>query len=82
MITGSNRYRIAGSANTTVTILISAPLAISMHREEMTEIPEYMPTPNVDAKNDMALTKILRIDILCATRTASFLSLPEALSAW
>jgi hypothetical protein len=56
---GSNRRRTAGSANITVTILIRAPLAISMHREEMTEMPEYMPTPKVDAKKDIALINIL-----------------------
>lgn len=64
MMMGSNRSKTAGSANITVTILISAPLAISMHREEMTEIPEYIPTPKVAAKKDIALTKILWIDVL------------------
>jgi hypothetical protein len=48
----------------------------------MTEIPEYMPTPNVDAKKDIALITILRIEVLWAIRTASFLSFPDALSTW
>ena len=82
MIMGSNRSRTAGSANTTVTILISAPLAISMHREEITAIPEYTPTPNVAAKKDIALTKMLWIEVLWAIRTASFLLFPALLSTW
>ena len=40
MMTGSNSSRIAGSANTTVTMLIRAPRAINMQREEITEIPD------------------------------------------
>ena len=82
MMIGSNSRRIAGSANTTVTILISAPLAISMQSEEITEIPEYIPTPKVAAKKDIALTKMLWIEVLWAIRTASFLLFPALLSTW
>ena len=70
-MTGSNSSRIAGSANTTVTILIRAPRAISMQREEITEIPEYIPTPKVAAKNDIALTNILCIDVGTSKKPAA-----------
>lgn len=82
MMIGSNSRRIAGSANTTVIILMIAPLAISMQREDMTEIPEYIPTPKVAAKKDIALTNILWIEVLWAIRTASFLLFPDRLSTW
>ena len=45
-----------GRTKITVTILIRAPLAISVHRELIMSMLEYSPTPKVAAKKDNALT--------------------------
>ena len=55
-ITLSNTINIDGRINTTTTILITAPLAIRIHRELIISIFEYKPTPTVAAKKLNALT--------------------------
>ena len=45
-----------GSTSNTHSIEIRAPLDINVHNELIISMLEYMPTPNVEAKNASALT--------------------------
>ena len=73
----SNSMNIDGSMNITTSILTIAPRAIRSQSELMISISEYIPTPNVAAKNPSALTIIDGIDVECAIFTASCLLLPS-----
>ena len=75
-ITLSNIINIAGSMQSTTTILISAPRAISEQSELIMSMLEYMPTPNVAAKKLIALTIMDFMLDRCAIRIASFLPSP------
>ena len=57
-----------------------APLDISVQSWEIISTFEYIPTPNVAAKNPRADTIIDLIDVLSAMVTASYFDLPEILS--
>ena len=47
----------------TVIMEIRAPLAIRMHSDEIISMFEYIPTPNVAAKNENAETMMLCIEV-------------------
>ena len=49
--------------NITTIILMIAPLAISVQRAEIISMSEYIPTPNVAAKNPSADTITEVIDV-------------------
>ena len=66
--------------NMTVTMEISAPRAISVHRELIISISEYSPTPKVAAKKLKADTRIEAIDVECAIQIDSFRFFPDARS--
>ena len=57
----------AGSMNITHTILITAPLAISIHIELIISISEYTATPKVAAKSSSPLTIIDGIEVESAS---------------
>ncbi|MCL0202072.1 hypothetical protein M2T62_30415, partial [Klebsiella pneumoniae] len=66
-----------GNMKITDTILISAPLAISVQRELIISMFEYNPTPKVAAKKDNALTTIDFTLLWHAIVTASLFSTPS-----
>lgn len=67
----SNIIKNAGNTIITVTIEISAPLDINVHKEPIISIFEYTPTPNVDPKKHNPLTTIEEIDVASASSIAS-----------
>ena len=71
----------AGSMNITHNILITAPLAISIHIELIISISEYRATPNVAAKSPIALTITDGMEVESAVITDSRLSFPLRRSA-
>ena len=54
---------IFGKIKITVNILITAPLAIRLHKDPMISTSEYKPTPNVAAKKPTALTMMEGMDV-------------------
>jgi len=77
-MTGSNIISIDGRIVSTTTILIKAPLAISMHKELIISMLEKTPTPIVAAKKLKALTMIDCMEALWAMDTEAFLPLPRS----
>ena len=67
----SNIIKNAGNTIITVTIEISAPLDINVHKEPIISIFEYAPTPNVAPKKHNPLTTIEEIDVDNASFIAS-----------
>lgn len=61
-------------------MLIIAPLAIRVQSELIISMLEYIPTPNVAAKNVRALTRMDFALVWQATATASLFSAPALLS--
>lgn len=80
MIMGSNTIKNEGRISITTNMLMMAPLAINMHKDEIISMLASIPTPNVAAKNPSALTIIEGIDVARAMVTDSFLVLPAYLS--
>ena len=72
----SNAMNMDGRTKITTSILISAPLAIKLHKELIISMFEYRPTPKVAAKNPKALTKTDWMDLDKASVTASLFSIP------
>jgi hypothetical protein len=62
-MTPSKSMNIAGKAKITSSMLITAPLAISMHIELIISMSEYKATPNVAAKSHIPDTMIEGIDV-------------------
>ena len=56
MMALSHSISIAGSINATISTLIIAPLAMSMHMELIMSISEYTATPKVAANRPQPLT--------------------------
>ena len=71
-----NTMNIDGRISTTTAILMTAPLAIRIHKELIISILEYNPTPKVAAKKDNALTTIDLTLLWHASATAFFFSIP------
>ena len=80
MIIPSNTIKKDGRTSITTNILMIAPLAINMQRDEIISILASIPTPNVAAKNPSAETMIEGIDVASAVVTLVFLSFPRYLS--
>ena len=69
--------RSVGITNITTTILISAPLPIKLHIEEIISSLEYIPTPNVAANKQSPLTIIEDTELSREYFILSFGSFPS-----